>query len=45
MDPAIGARTIGPGERGRALGINAISVPIGPSLGPALGGLLTEVGS
>lgn len=45
MGPAIVARTFGPGERGRALGLNAISVSIGLSLGPALGGLLTEVGS
>ena len=45
MGPAIIARTFGPGERGRALGINAISVSIGLSLGPALGGLLTDVGS
>jgi EmrB/QacA subfamily drug resistance transporter len=43
MGPAIIARTFGRGERGRALGINAISVSIGLSLGPALGGLLTEV--
>ncbi len=42
MGPAIVARTFGPGERGRALGINAISVSIGLSLGPALGGFLTE---
>ena len=45
MGPAIIARTFGPGERGRALGINAVSVSIGLSLGPVLGGLLTEVGS
>jgi EmrB/QacA subfamily drug resistance transporter len=45
MGPAIIARTFGPGERGRALGLNAISVSIGLSLGPALGGLLTELGS
>jgi len=45
MGPAIIARTFGPGERGRALGLNAVSVSIGLSLGPALGGLLTEVGS
>lgn len=45
MGPAIIARTFGPGERGRALGLNAISVSIGLSLGPALGGLLTEFGS
>ncbi len=43
MGPAIVARTFGPGERGRALGLNAISVSIGLSLGPALGGLLTEL--
>lgn len=45
MGPAIIARTFGPGERGKALGLNAISVSIGLSLGPALGGLLTELGS
>jgi len=45
MGPAIVARTFGPGERGRALGINAISVSVGLSVGPALGGLLTELGS
>jgi EmrB/QacA subfamily drug resistance transporter len=43
MGPAIVARTFGPGERGRALGLNAISVSIGLTLGPALGGLLTEL--
>jgi EmrB/QacA subfamily drug resistance transporter len=45
MSPAIIARTFGPHERGRALGLNAISVSLGLSLGPALGGLLTDVGS
>jgi Major Facilitator Superfamily. len=45
MGPAIVARTFGPGERGRALGLNAVSVSIGLSLGPALGGLLTELAS
>ncbi len=45
MGPAIIARTFGPGERGRALGLNAVSVAIGLSLGPALGGLLTEFGT
>jgi EmrB/QacA subfamily drug resistance transporter len=45
MGPAIVARTFGPGGRGRALGLNAISVSIGLSLGPALGGLLTELAS
>ncbi len=42
MGPAIVARTFGPGERGKALGFNAISVSIGLTLGPALGGVLTE---
>ena len=45
MGPAIVARTFGPGERGRALGINGISVSLGLSLGPALGGLLTTAGT
>ncbi|MGZ6296136.1 MAG: DHA2 family efflux MFS transporter permease subunit [Candidatus Limnocylindrales bacterium] len=45
MGPAIVARTFGPRERGRALGLNSISVALGLTLGPALGGLLTEVGS
>ncbi len=45
MGPAIIARTFGAGERGRALGLNAISVSIGLSIGPALGGFLTEFGS
>lgn len=43
MGPAIVARTFPAGERGRALGLNAISVSIGLSLGPALGGVLTQV--
>ncbi len=34
-----------PEERGRALGINAISVSIGLALGPTLGGLLTALWS
>lgn len=42
MGPAIVARTFMPSERGRALGLNAISVSIGLSIGPALGGLLTQ---
>jgi EmrB/QacA subfamily drug resistance transporter len=42
MGPAIVARTFSPGERGRALGFNGIAVSIGLSLGPALGGLLTQ---
>ena len=43
MGPAIVARTFPAAERGRALGLNAISVSIGLSLGPALGGILTQV--
>jgi EmrB/QacA subfamily drug resistance transporter len=42
MGPAIVAHTFAPGERGRALGLNGVSVSIGLSLGPALGGLLTQ---
>jgi len=34
-----------PQERGRALGINAISVSVGLALGPTLGGLLTSLWS
>ena len=43
MGPAIVARTFPPAERGRALGLNGLSVAIGLSLGPALGGILTQV--
>jgi EmrB/QacA subfamily drug resistance transporter len=43
MGPAIVARTFPAAERGRALGLNGISVSIGLSLGPALGGILTQV--
>ncbi len=42
MGPAIVARTFPAAERGRALGLNGVSVSIGLSLGPALGGLLTQ---
>jgi len=45
MGPAIVARTFPATERGRALGLNAISVSVGLSLGPALGGVLTEAAS
>ncbi len=45
MGPAIIARTFPPRERGRALGLNAISVSVGLSLGPTLGGLLTQLAS
>jgi EmrB/QacA subfamily drug resistance transporter len=43
MGPAIVAHTFPASERGRALGLNGISVSIGLSLGPALGGILTQV--
>jgi EmrB/QacA subfamily drug resistance transporter len=43
MGPAIVAHTFPPNERGRALGLNGVSVSIGLSLGPALGGVLTQV--
>lgn len=39
---AILAATFGPGERGKALGINAASLYTGLSLGPAIGGILTQ---
>jgi EmrB/QacA subfamily drug resistance transporter len=42
MGPAIVAHTFPATERGRALGLNGISVSIGLSLGPALGGILTQ---
>jgi EmrB/QacA subfamily drug resistance transporter len=45
MGPAIVAHTFHDRERGRALGLNGISVAIGLSLGPALGGVLTQVAS
>ena len=43
MGPAIVAHTFHDRERGRALGLNGLSVAIGLSLGPALGGILTQV--
>ncbi|MGA7672437.1 MAG: MFS transporter [Nitrolancea sp.] len=45
MGPAIVTNTFGAAERGKALGLNSVSVSIGLSLGPALGGILTEFGS
>lgn len=45
MGPAIVTNTFGARERGTALGLNSVSVSIGLSIGPALGGLLTEFGS
>lgn len=43
MGPAIVARTFPANERGKALGLNGVSVSVGLSLGPALGGILTQV--
>ena len=45
MGPAIIARTFHAGERGRALGLNGMSVSLGLSLGPVLGGILTQAAS
>jgi len=45
MGPAIVTRTFGARERGRALGLNAISVSLGLTIGPTLGGVLTEFAS
>ncbi|HEU5423685.1 MAG TPA: MFS transporter [Nitrolancea sp.] len=45
MGPAIVAATFGPRERGRALGLNSVSVSVGLSVGPTIGGILTEYGS
>lgn len=39
---AILSSAYGPGERGKALGLNAASLYAGLSLGPALGGVLTQ---
>src|ERR671939_765061 len=40
--PALIASTFSPSERGKALGLNVISISIGLTLGPTLGGILTE---
>ncbi|HET9015129.1 MAG TPA: MFS transporter [Thermomicrobiaceae bacterium] len=45
MGPAIVTGTFGSGERGKALGLNSVSVSIGLSVGPTLGGILTQYGS
>jgi len=42
MGPAIVAHTFPAAERGRALGLNAVAVAFGLSLGPAVGGILTQ---
>jgi EmrB/QacA subfamily drug resistance transporter len=43
MGPAIVARTFPVQERGRALGLNAVSISVGLSLGPSLGGIVTQL--
>ena len=45
MGPAIVTRAFGSRERGKALGLNAVSVSVGLSAGPTLGGILTQLGS
>lgn len=42
VGPAIVTAVFASDERGKALGINAMSVALGLSLGPILGGMLTE---
>ncbi len=42
VSPAIVTRTFPPYERGKALGFNGMAVAIGLSLGPVLGGFITE---
>ncbi len=42
VGPAIVTAAFPPTERGKALGLNAVSVSVGLSLGPTLGGILTE---
>lgn len=45
VGPAIISSTFGAKERGKALGVNAISVSVGLALGPTLGGVIAEVAS
>jgi EmrB/QacA subfamily drug resistance transporter len=45
MGPAIVTRTFGARERGTALGLNSVSVSLGLSAGPTLGGVLTQFAS
>jgi EmrB/QacA subfamily drug resistance transporter len=42
LSPALLTSAFPPEERGRALGLNALSVAVGVSAGPPLGGLITE---
>ena len=42
LGPAIVTSVFPPHERGRALGLTAVSISLGLTLGPTLGGILTE---
>src|SRR5215471_1981951 len=42
VSPAMLTNAFPPNERGRALGLNAVIVAIGVSVGPTLGGLITQ---
>src|SRR5579863_2962013 len=42
ISPAMLTSAFPPGERGRALGMNAVIVALGVSVGPTLGGIITE---
>jgi MFS family permease len=42
IGPAIVTSAFSPTERGKALGLNAMSVAVGLGLGPTLGGILTQ---
>jgi EmrB/QacA subfamily drug resistance transporter len=42
VSPAILTSAFPPAERGRALGLNAVFVALGTSVGPTLGGLITQ---
>jgi len=42
ISPAMLIRAFPPEERGRALGLNAVIVAMGVSIGPTLGGIITE---
>ena len=45
VNVAMITRAFPPSERGQALGTNAILVAMGVSLGPAIGGILTQLGT
>ncbi|MGH2484476.1 MAG: MFS transporter, partial [Ktedonobacterales bacterium] len=45
ISPAMITRAFPASERGRALGLNALTVAVGASAGPSIGGVLTQVAS